>query len=72
MRQRLLPREPAAELRCSRKDIPAVVYPSDHPGGEANPIVTIADPSGQEIFHTFRVAVVAALPAEAADGAPKK
>jgi hypothetical protein len=45
--------------------------PADHPGGEVNAIVTIADASGQEIFHTFRVAVVAALPAEAAD-APKK
>jgi predicted Zn finger-like uncharacterized protein len=38
------------------------VVPADQPGGETDAILTIGDVTGQEIFHTFKVAVVKELP----------
>ena len=54
-------------VRISAAGVVAWTVPADHAGGDVDVIVTIADQAGQEVFHTFRVNVVDAPPAEAKD-----
>jgi len=50
-------------MRVTKEGIVYWKVRPDHPAGDTSVIVTIADQSGQEIFHTFRVAVVEEVPA---------
>jgi hypothetical protein len=51
-------------MRITKAGVIHWKVPADQPAGDTSVIVTIADRSGQEIFHTFRVTVVDALPAD--------